>query len=99
MGAGFFILHTSSNVSGSSGNVVYYMAKKLGDMYPEPQLSLTMDNYFTNLNLMSALKKHLNITATGTIRLNRVRNNPVDMTFLKDRGDSVSFYSQTVLCI
>ena len=69
---------------GASGNVIYYFAKILRARYPDNhQITITMDNYFTNLKLFKHLKVDLNITATGTIRKNRVPSNPFDYGSMK----------------
>lgn len=76
---------------GSSGNVIYYMANALRQKY-EGQISISMDNYFTSLALLKALKENLDVIATGTIRRNRVPSCPVKEE-KKDRGSFESYFS------
>ena len=42
-----------------------------------------MDNYFSSLSLFKALKEDLDKCCTGTIRKNRVPQNPIDYDSLK----------------
>lgn len=63
---------------GSSGNVVYFMASKLRERYPEQDMSITVDNYFSGLPLFADVKEKLHINCTGTFRKNRIPNNPFD---------------------
>lgn len=70
---------TSSYNFGSSSNVVYFLALKLREKFPTQDMHITMDSYFTSLALLDALKTNLNISATGTIRTNRINDFPIDV--------------------
>ena len=68
---------------GSSGNVAYFLATVLRKRFPDPHsLHITMDNYFSSIQLFESLKEDLNVTATGTVRINRVPNFPIDTSKL-----------------
>jgi len=75
---------------GSSGNVIYFFAKLLRQKYSDSQLAITMDNYFSSLALFKALKEDLDVCCTGTIRKNRVPQNPIDYDSLKKSARGTS---------
>ena len=77
---------------GSAGNVVFYLAKKLREAKgDDKELSITTDNFFTSIPLLTKLKSDLNIISTGTIRRNRIPSNPVDENALHQRGDMLCY--------
>ena len=77
---------------GSSSNVVFYLARKLREHHNNDQeLSITTDNCFTSLPLLTKLKNDLNIIATGTIRINRIPSFPVHEVDFKERGEMKCF--------
>ena len=75
---------------GSSANVVWHFANVLRRKFPTGKLSLTCDNYFTSLPLLSALKSKLGIYCTGTVRSNRVPNLPLEKSFQKSARGSIN---------
>ena len=77
---------------GKSGNVVYYLANILKNRYPEQELSLTTDNFFSGLRVFQAVKENLGISCTGTFRKNRLPDNPFDYKEISksDRGSYVT---------
>lgn len=71
---------------GLGGSVVMHL---LSEMPRDVNLSVYMDNFFTTLNLFDRLQEK-GITATGTIRSNRIQNCPVldaDKMKKKPRGE------------
>ena len=75
----------------ASSSVVYFFAKRLADLFPGAELSITFGNYFTSIDLLTSLKKSLNITACGTVRVNRVPNCPQLDSISTDRGSMESW--------
>jgi len=79
---------------GASGNIVAYFGKILRQLHPlKDPLTITMDNYFSSIELFDALKM-LNIGATGTFRVNRLKGFPCELKKMgkaTSRGDFVSF--------
>ena len=63
---------------GSSGNVVYNLMSVVREEFPDEDIHVSTDNYFTSVPLFSSLKEDLNICATGTIRSNRIPNSPIN---------------------
>ena len=62
---------------GSSGNVVYNLMSRVREEFPDEDIHVATDNYFTSVPLFSSLKEDLDIRATGTLRRNRIPNSPI----------------------
>ena len=77
----------------SSSNIVYFFGKILRNHFPDKQLFITMDNYFTSLPLLKLMKENLQIEGTGTIRKNRIPSYPFREVKLRERGDMTEKYS------
>lgn len=75
----------------SSSCVIYYFAKELRQMFPDEVVTITFDNYFTGIELLKALKADFNVTASGTIRRNRIPNCPDLNDIQTERGNMKSW--------
>ncbi len=63
----------------SSGNVIFFFSKILSSHFSDQRpISVTMDNYFSSLPLMQALREKLGVLSTGTVRRNRIPSFPFD---------------------
>ena len=66
------------------------MAKKIREQFPVPsEVHITMDNYFTSVELLNGMKENLDVCATGTLKQNRIPSFPIDTENLcrGSRGD------------
>ncbi|MEL7308480.1 MAG: hypothetical protein AAGK05_11840 [Pseudomonadota bacterium] len=78
---------------GSSGNVVAYLAQKLRPMFGDRHVSMTFDNYFTSIQLVTYLRS-LGYVATGTVRQMRIPSCPVnEKEMKKERGTIQSHHN------
>lgn len=71
---------------GSSRNVVAFLVKKLKSIFGDKEISVTFDNYFTSMPLISHLKSR-GVVVTGTVRQTRIPSCSVnEKEMKKERG-------------
>ncbi|KAK9727485.1 Transposase IS4 [Popillia japonica] len=69
---------------GVGAGVVLTYADTLKSKWPDAEFHLYFDNFFNSIPLLTTLSKK-NLRGTGTIRTNRIPNNPFSLTSMKKK--------------